>query len=197
MGRRGTARCTLLDAQSRDAVLAARSPTSTHEREAYQSLSFPPFKSIFLYPEQFSSTNLRRNPLEQLQHSQRVQILLSLPNMRPQFLILPNCTPKSLHKLLPLHLRLLRPVFLVDDLERADLLDGSVGGAAVGAVDDLAAGRVYGFGGGLTSEVFEMRGTEAAEVGSTIGFVEEDVGAGLRERGWKLGSGMRRRRRRG
>jgi hypothetical protein len=134
-------------------------------------------------------TNLRRDPLEQLQHPQRIQILLRLPHMRPQLLVLPDRAPKRLDKLLPLRLRLLRPVLFVHDLERADLLDGTVGSATVRAVDDLPAGGVDGFGGGLAGEVLEVGGTEAAEVGSAVGFVEEDVGAGLKYEGSGRGKG--------
>lgn len=74
---------------------------------------------------------------------------------------------------------LLRPVLLVDDFQRADLLDGAIRRAAVRTMNDLATGGVDGLGRRLPLEVLEVRATEPAKVGPAVILVEKDVGAGL------------------
>lgn len=84
----------------------------------------------------------------------------------------------------PLHLvrGLLRAEFVVDDLERAGLLDGAVRRGAVRAIHLLAREGVHGLEEGLTLEVLEIRPSEALEVDAAVGLFEEDTGAGLKFR---------------
>lgn len=87
---------------------------------------------------------------------------------------------ERLEELLGLSLNLLGSVLLVDNLEGSDLLNSPVRRSTVGTVDDLSAGSVDGFGGGLTLQVLEKWATESSKVLSTVVFLQQDVSAGLR-----------------
>ena len=142
------------------------------------SLTLPP-PSTRLEPPKGQATHLSRDPLEQLQHSQRVEILLSLLDVRFELARKLGRVSERLEELLCLSSDLLGSVLLVNDLESSDLLDGSVGSSTVRAVDDLSAGGVDGFGGGLTLEVLEERTTEGFEVFTTVVLFQKDVSTGL------------------
>lgn len=102
-----------------------------------------------------------------------------LVDVQAEFLLGFDCRCEGAFVLLELVCGFLGSEFVVDNLEDAAGFDGAVGGGAVRAIDDLAGHGVYGFGEGLALHVFEVWATEFLEEGATIGFVEEDMGAGL------------------
>lgn len=123
--------------------------------------------------------DLSRDALEEFEHSQRIEILLSLLDVGLDRAVEGDGRIEGRDELVVLYLHLLRPEFLVDDLERPNLLHDPVDGAAVRAVDDLAAGDVDGLRGRLALQVLEVRPAEAAKERSSVVLVQHDVSAGL------------------
>lgn len=70
--------------------------------------------------------------------------------------------------------RLLGAELVMNDLQRACLLDGTVGGGTVGAVNNFARGRIDGFCEGLTLHVLEVRPAETLQVRASIWLVEKN-----------------------
>lgn len=74
---------------------------------------------------------------------------------------------------------LLRAELIMDNLERAHLLDGAVRGRAVRAVDDLARQGVDSLDDRRALDVFQRGPPKAFEVDASVRLGQEDAGAGL------------------
>lgn len=130
-----------------------------------------------------SITYLVRNPLEQIQHLQRVQVLVHrLVNIHSQLFLCFNCWNKCFFPLLHLFCRLLCTEFVVDDFHRADFLDSTVCCRAVGAIHYFACGSVDSFVEGLSMYILEVWATKPLEIDTSVGLFYKDSSTRLRER---------------
>lgn len=127
-----------------------------------------------------TNAHLIRYPLKQVHHFQRIQIFMHrLVYIHSDLLLRLDGRREALFPALELVCGLLCAELVVNDFERADLLDGAVRRRAVRAVDDLACESVDGLANGRALDIFKGGPPKAFEVDAPVRFGEEDAGTGL------------------
>lgn len=99
--------------------------------------------------------------------------------MHPKVLLRFDGIIETPFELFQLFRRLLRPKLVVNDFQRACLLDSSVRSRAVRAVDNFPSHDVDSFTQALSLEVLKIRPAKPLEVGTAVLLIEKYTGACL------------------
>lgn len=132
-------------------------------------------------------TDLVGNTLEEVKDLEGIQILVhGFIDVHAQFLLRLDSGTKCLLPLLHLLCSLFGAELVVDNLQGTGLLDDTVGGGTVGAVDSFTCKTEDSFAESLSLQVLEVWSPEAFQVTATVRFLQKHPSTSLgREPFWR------------